>query len=158
MSKPSPRMKPGQLLRLSDQVRRLAESVAELATGEESAEADQSKEDGIDVSQGVVTGVMQARRARARYVGVDLFSDPVWDILLFLLHAEIEGRPVRSSDASDASGVPDTVARRWIETMVEYGLVALNDHPAAKGDERVVLTRNTSANMRRYFRDLVERG
>jgi hypothetical protein len=145
-------------LRLSDQVHRLAQSVAVLAAGEEPAEADNPKADLNDVSGETVSRVIRARAERVRYVDVDLFSDPVWDILLFLLHAEIEERPVRASDALLVSGVPETVARRWLDTMVEYGLIALSDHRAANGDEPVVLTRDTSANLRRYFRELVERG
>src|SRR5690349_4628719 len=144
MSKPSPRLKPGQLLRLSDQVHRLAQSVAELAAGEEAAEARIPKSDKIDVSAEVVAGVIQARAQRAHYVDVDLFSDPVWDILLFLLHAEIESRSVCALDASLASGLPETVARRWLETMVEYGLIALTDRVGATGNEAVVLTPDAS--------------
>lgn len=155
MSKYSPAGKSEQLLRLSDQVNRVAQSLAELATENGSADANVQKAHEWEVSEQAVAGLIRSRMERSRYLGTDLFTDPVWDILLFLLHAEIENHAVSISSASMASGLPKTVARRWLDTMVEHRLIAVQGHPNPSQDDEVELTPEASRSMRRYFIEVV---
>ena len=157
MSKYSAATKSEQLLRLSDQVSRVAQSLAELATGDGLPEPDDWKGSQIDVSEEAVARLIELRTERARYLGTDLFADPVWDIMLFLLHAEITRRPVALSSASLASCLPAEVTGRWLASMVERGLIAVHHHPNAAGGQLLELTREASRNMRRYFREVVEK-
>ena len=156
MSRYSPGTKSEQLLRLSDEVNRLAHSLAELATGN-GAEADSAKAHDLDVPEETVAALIRSRMERARYLATDLLADPVWDILLFLLHAEIRRRAVSASSASVASGLPEKVGNRWLDTMVQCGLIAVTDHPDASGGELVELMPEASRNIRRYFREIVEK-
>jgi hypothetical protein len=155
MSEYSPRTKSEQLLRLSDQVNRLAHSLAELSTGDGLAEDHVATADDMDVSEEAVAGLIRLRVERACYLATDLFADPVWDILLFLLHAEIGRRSISASSAALASGLPEIVGRRWLNTMVEHGLIKVQDHPDGSGGELVEIMPEASRNMRRYFREVV---
>jgi len=155
MSKYSATAKSEQLLRLSDQVNRVAQSLAELATGDAADAADFGETGEMDVSQEAVAGLIRSRTKRSSYLGTDLFADPVWDILLFLLHAEIEQRAVSASSASLATGLPETVARRWLDTMVHRRLITVKGDPDPGQGEEVKLMPEVSRSMRRYFREVV---
>ncbi|WP_313801134.1 MarR family transcriptional regulator [Sphingobium sp.] len=63
------------------------------------------------------------RRRRDQIFGVDLFGEPVWDMLLDLFASTSEGREVSISSLCIASGVPTTSALRHIAMLVERGLL-----------------------------------
>lgn len=67
---------------------------------------------------------LDARRARARFLPIDLFGEPAWDLLLDLFIAGEEGKGVSITSACIASGVPSTTALRWIGVLEERGLIA----------------------------------
>jgi len=62
------------------------------------------------------------RRLREKFFPAELFSDPAWDMLLDLMTARLDRRPVSVSSLCIASAVPATTALRWIKTMTEAGL------------------------------------
>lgn len=64
---------------------------------------------------------IRQRRMRADFFPPDVFSDPVWDMLLDLYAAQYETQPVSVSSLCIAAGVPATTALRWIKTMTGYG-------------------------------------
>jgi DNA-binding transcriptional ArsR family regulator len=63
------------------------------------------------------------RRRRARYLSVDLFGEPTWDILLDLYVALREGRRVPTTSACIGAHVPPTTALRWLRILEMRGLV-----------------------------------
>ncbi|MBY8820830.1 MarR family transcriptional regulator [Sphingomonas colocasiae] len=67
---------------------------------------------------------LNARRARARFLPVDLFGEPAWDLLLDLFIAGEENKSVSITSACIASGAPPTTALRWIGVLDERGLIA----------------------------------
>jgi hypothetical protein len=52
----------------------------------------------------------------------ELFSDPVWWMLLDLYVAELDQKTISVGSLSIAARVPPTTALRWIGTLVEQGL------------------------------------
>jgi DNA-binding MarR family transcriptional regulator len=86
--------------------------------------------------------MIAARGSRAAAFGPDLFADPAWDMMLELLLARIERRPVSVSKLCLASGVPQTTALRWISHLVARGLLERSADP---GDGRRILVDLTDA-------------
>jgi DNA-binding MarR family transcriptional regulator len=80
--------------------------------------------------------VLKQRARRNERLGVDLFRDPAWDMLLELLAAHYERRAVSVSGLCFASGVPATTALRYVERMVGEGLIV---RTGDFGDQRRVL-------------------
>ena len=81
-----------RLRQLSDEVGRIAATLARLSTVPASSKAELRKpveEDVPDVSVETVRSVIRARRLRSRFFPEELFADPAWDMLLDLLQAEI---------------------------------------------------------------------
>jgi DNA-binding transcriptional ArsR family regulator len=101
-----------RLLNLTDELGRLAGEIAQGAKGNPAG--------GIDAR--FVRGLIRARQRRAAAFGSDLFADPVWDMMLDLLAARLEGRPVSTSSLCIAAGVPGTTALRWLRQATERGL------------------------------------
>jgi DNA-binding MarR family transcriptional regulator len=74
----------------------------------------------------VVEFADQSRKLRIRRnetLGVDVFRDPAWDMLLDLLVARAERREVCVSSLCYASGVPLSTALRNLDRLVEQGVV-----------------------------------
>lgn len=69
-----------------------------------------------------VRGLIRQRQRRSAAFGADLFADPVWDMMLDLLAARLDGRAVRTSSLCIAAGVPTTTALRWIRELTDRGM------------------------------------
>src|SRR5690242_2157665 len=108
-----------QLLRLTDEVGRIAGTLARLSA-ETVTEGPDDSDAVIDPE--VVMSVIRARRMRTFFLSSDLFAEPAWDMLLELFHAELSHRRVAVKHLCAAAAVPATTALRWLTTLVDEGL------------------------------------
>src|SRR5438270_597577 len=102
-----------RLRQLSEEVSRIASTLARLSTGPGAPIRPIEKSSIGDVpplSVETVRSVIRARRMRARYFRDELFADPAWDMLLDLLQAEIAQLRVPVSSLCIAASVPATTA------------------------------------------------
>jgi hypothetical protein len=155
----------GQLLRLSEEVTRIAGALAALSiTSASSSPAQRTGSAVIDndkervVSLESVRWLIKARRSRARYLPDELFADPAWDILLDLLHAELTQHRVPVSSLCIAAGVPATTGLRYINSMVEQSLLVRRPDPRDGRRVFIELAPDVSTSLRRYFADVVQPG
>jgi DNA-binding MarR family transcriptional regulator len=147
-----------RLRQLSDEVSRIAATLARLSAGPAAA-APRAIEPAHnphfpDVSADTVRTVIRARRLRARYFAEELFADPAWDMLLDLLQAEISHLRVPVSSLCIAAAVPATTALRWLKSMVSQGLFIRRADPHDGRRVFVELAPETSHALRRYFADV----
>ena len=145
-----------RLRQLSDEVSRIAATLARLSVGPGSPAANRNEapaESGsvpaVDIE--TIRQVIRARRLRARYFDEELFADPAWDMLLDLLQAEIAQLRVPVSSLCIAAAVPATTALRWIKTMTDAGLFLRRADPHDGRRVFIELSRSASDGMRRYF-------
>lgn len=146
-----------RLRQLSDEVGRIAATLARLSTVPASAQAELRKPvegDVPDVAVETVRSVIRARRLRSRYFAEDLFADPAWDMLLDLLQAEIAQLRVPVSSLCIAAAVPATTALRWLKSMTEKGIFIRRADPHDGRRVFVELSRDASIAMRRYFAEV----
>lgn len=146
-----------RLRQLSDEVSRIAATLARLSTVPVSAEPELRKPvdgDIPDVSVETVRSVIRARRLRARFFAEDLFADPAWDMLLDLLQAEIAQLRVPVSSLCIAAAVPATTALRWLKSMTDKGLFVRRADPHDGRRVFVELSSHASMAMRRYFTEV----
>ena len=147
-----------RLRQLSDEVGRIAATLARLSTGPNPASPSPIQQpatpDAPAVSADVVRGVIRARRLRSRYFQGELFADPAWDMLLDLLQAEIAQLRVPVSSLCIAAAVPATTALRWLKTMVQQGLFVRRADPHDGRRVFVELAPEASAALRRYFAEV----
>ena len=146
-----------RLRQLSDEVSRIATTLARLSSGPAGISRPpqaQVPRDLPEVSIETVRAVVRARRLRDRYFTPDLFADPAWDMLLDLFQAEITRLRVPVSSLCIAAAVPATTALRWLKTMVEDGLFVRRADPHDGRRVFVELAPQTSDAMRRYFADI----
>jgi hypothetical protein len=131
----------------SDPAKRLLELTAELGrlAGEIVEAAPVADGQGPDAK--LVRGIIRARRRRAEVFGADLFADPVWDMMLDLLAAQLEGRPVSTSSLCIAAGVPGTTALRWIRQATARGLFVRIADPRDGRGVLVALSKDTADRM-----------
>jgi DNA-binding MarR family transcriptional regulator len=144
-----------RLRQLSDEVSRIASTLARLSTNP--AEAARPTElpprtgEVPDVSAETVRTVIRARRLRSRYFDEGMFADPAWDMLLDLLQAEIAQLRVPVSSLCIAASVPATTALRWLKMMTEQGIFLRRADPHDGRRVFVELAPSASLAMRRYF-------
>ena len=146
-----------RLRQLSDEVGRIAATLARLSTvpaGPEPAKETPEVVAAPEVSVEVVRSVIRARRLRGRYFSEDLFADPAWDMLLDLLQAEIAQLRVPVSSLCIAAAVPATTALRWLKSMTDKGIFVRRADPHDGRRVFVELSRESSLAMRRYFAEV----
>lgn len=146
-----------RLRQLSDEVGRIAATLARLSTGPAAVAAPApvtTSVAGPEIPLEVIRKVIRARRLRARYFAEDLFADPAWDMLLDLLQAEISHLRVPVSSLCIAAAVPATTALRWLKTMVKQGLFLRRADPHDGRRVFVELAPQTSDALRRYFAEV----
>jgi DNA-binding MarR family transcriptional regulator len=145
-----------RLRQLSDEVSRIAATLARLSTGPSQASRPVEVPKGDDapaISAETVRAVIRARRLRSRYFSEELFADPAWDMLLDLLQAEIAHLRVPVSSLCIAAAVPATTALRWLKAMTSEGLFVRRADPHDGRRVFVELAPQTSQTLRRYFAD-----
>lgn len=108
------------LRKLSEDVGRIAETLATLAVEPEAARSEGGEE---APEAAAIRAIIRARRLRENYLPACLFADPAWDMLLDLMAARLEGTPVAVSSLCIASAVPATTALRWIRALTDKGLL-----------------------------------
>lgn len=104
-----------------------------------------------------IQSLMVSRQKRAEYLPPELFSDPVWDILLDLTVAYVDGRPIPVSSACIASGAPISTALRRIRELTDIGMIVRWQDPDDARRDMVSLTEDSMEKMRAYTRDLLRR-
>ena len=143
-----------RLRQLSEEVGRIASTLARLSSGPGAASPAVQPSTSGDIPElaaGTVRGVIRARRLRARYFSEELFADPAWDMMLDLLQAEIAQLRVPVSSLCIAAAVPATTALRWLKTLVAQGVFLRRADPHDGRRVFVELAPDTSNALRRYF-------
>jgi DNA-binding MarR family transcriptional regulator len=146
-----------RLRQLSEEVSRIASTLARLSVGPVSAPRGLNPVGAGDVpplSADTVRSVIRARRLRARYFPEDLFADPAWDMLLDLLQAEIAQLRVPVSSLCIAAAVPATTALRWLKALVSQNIFVRHADPRDGRRVFVELAPQTSQALRRYFAEV----
>jgi DNA-binding MarR family transcriptional regulator len=144
-----------RLLEISDEVSRIASTLARLSTDRgpvASAFLDNSPPP--MVSTKAVRSVIRARRLRERFFDEALFADPAWDMMLDLFESELSGRRVAVSSLCAGAAVPATTALRWIKTLVEKGLFVRRNDPLDGRRVFIELSPAASLALKRYFGEL----
>lgn len=131
-----------RLLRLSEEVGRIAKALAELSHDDRARppgtdprlsetplafRAEPARHSALLAEH--IRAMIRIRRLRDRFFNADLFADPAWDMLLDLMAARLEGRQVAVSSLCIAASVPPTTALRWIRTMTDRGLFVRHSDP-----------------------------
>lgn len=104
----------------------------------------------------VVRRIIRQRQARMRYFKGNLFADPAWDMLLDLTAAEGECAQVSVSSLCIASAVPPTTALRWIGVLTDAGLLRRVEDPVDRRRVFLKLTDKAVDAIARYFVEIGE--
>ena len=150
-----------RLRQLSEEVSRIATTLARLSTGPQAKPrrvVAPPTADIPEISPETVRAVIRARRLRARYFPEELFADPAWDMLLDLLQAELSHLRVPVSSLCIAAAVPATTALRWLKTMVQEKMFVRRADPHDGRRVFVELAPETSFALRRYFAEVGQAG
>lgn len=104
-----------------------------------------------DGEAGYIRSIIRARRLRDQFFEASLFADPAWDMMLDLMAARIERRPVAVSSLCIAAAVPPTTALRWIRTLTDAGLFIRVDDPRDGRRVFIELSRTAADGMTAYL-------
>ncbi|GAA4743376.1 hypothetical protein GCM10023264_05730 [Sphingomonas daechungensis] len=146
-----------RLRQLSDEVGRIASTLARLSSGPDATPRtipELRTGDAPQIPAEAVRQVIRARRLRNRFFKEDLFADPAWDMLLDLLQAEIAQLRVPVSSLCIAAAVPATTALRWLKTMTDQGIFRRRADPHDGRRVFVELSPEASLAMRQYFAEV----
>lgn len=164
----------GSLHRISDELAEFARTLANMAEAENPGVADKPVSfraappdafrqfvtgvtDIPEVTAPIIRQMIKLRRLRDSFFDSTLFADPAWDILLDLMAAKLEQRPVSVSSLCIAAAVPATTALRWISTMTENGLLIREHDPEDARRVFIGLAPDTEDKLRQYLLDIQKR-
>jgi hypothetical protein len=102
--------------------------------------------------------IIRLRRMRERYFGADLFADPVWDMLLDLMAAHLEGKCVTVTSVCAAAAVPSATAQRRLKALTRKGIVVRTGDPGNRRRIYLSLSEETQQAMTDLLRCLDGRG
>ena len=142
------------LLRLSNEVGRIAGTLARLSAESDEAEGEDGSNDDAPIDPELVMSIIRARRMRGLFLDESLFADPAWDMMLELFHSELLHRRTAISTLCAAAAVPATTALRWLTNLVEKGVCIRRDDPLDGRRVYVELTSEASRAMRKYMAKL----
>jgi DNA-binding MarR family transcriptional regulator len=92
-----------------------------------------------------------ARNKRRHFFDKNLFSDPVWDMLLALHCAASKGQDTTISSIARAGDGPYSTGLRWLAVLQDQGLVQRTAHPADGRSSFVALTELGRTSMEHYL-------
>lgn len=101
-----------------------------------------------------VRQIIRLRRLRERYFGDDLFADPAWDMMLDLMVAQLEGKPVTVTSVCAAAAVPTATALRRLKTLTARGIVERTCDPGNRRRTYLSLSEDTQRTMIRLLEGL----
>lgn len=148
-----------RLRRLSEEVARIAETLARLTRDDEPRAGVRDRAAGyrgpevgpaVEIAAAEIRSVIRARRMRAQFFTEELFADPAWDMLLDLFAADLERRRVSVSSLCIAAAVPPTTALRWIGTLHDAGLFERQADPSDRRRAYIGLSAKGLDGMRSY--------
>lgn len=153
-----------QILRLTEQVGRLAARLGDGASGKVESPGlafrGAAPEEALHLSAPPrpalpeprhVRRILRQRQQRARFFDADLFADPAWDMLLDLTAASAERKRVSVTSLCIAAGVPPTTALRWIGQMTHAGLFERVEDTSDRRRAFIALTDKAADGMARFF-------
>ena len=150
-----------RLLRLADEVGRIARTLASLSAASPLAGVSLSDmhtgfaaEPGSGeelISARQIRDIIRLRRSRDRYFGSHLFADPAWDMLLDLMAARLERVQVAVSSLCIAACVPPTTALRWVKMMTQSGLFERANDPKDRRRVFIRLSEEAAQSMTRLL-------
>ncbi len=109
------------------------------------------------VSAAWLRDLIKVRRMRDNHFSPELFADPAWDILLDLMAAQLEGRPVSVSSLCIAAAVPATTALRWVTGMTESGMLVRRMDPSDARRVFIELSDGAVQSLESYFAAVVDK-
>ena len=142
------------LLQLSNEVSRIAGTLARLSAQPGSAEPFPITAEPVGEAEVIlqrVNAFIQTRRLREQFFPRELFADPAWDLLLCLFQAELRQQRIYVSDACLAAAVPASTALRWLTSLVDQGLFVRRSDPLDKRRAFIELSPEASSSIRRFF-------
>jgi DNA-binding MarR family transcriptional regulator len=119
----SPSERPTPTRPLNDDATRLAAALAGLSLGGRTSGDAKIRPSLRPPTPELVADVIRLRRFRSTLLAKDLFADPAWDLLLFLLHKELTHKRVAVSELGEMAGVPLTTTLRWLATLADHNFV-----------------------------------
>ena len=160
MTNYTPDLDAARLLHLSEEVRRISATLAQLSMSREEKPPlidPETDEETVEVSEEAVRWIINARNSRSRFLPIDLFADPAWDIMLELLRAEIAQQRISVSSLCIAANVPTTTALRYIKSMTQQGILAREPDLFDGRRIYVTLTPEISNRLRKYCAYVLEK-
>lgn len=95
--------------------------------------------------------IYRTRELRSRFFPGSLFSEPAWDILLLIYGVEPSRERLSVSDVCASAGAPYTTVFRWIEKLVQEGLIVREEHPHDRRTQLLRLSERAAALLDAYF-------
>ena len=97
---------------------------------------------------------IDARARRVDLFDTQIFSDPAWDLLLWIFLGHLEQRALTISELPVFPDVPPSTATRWLRVLIEEGWVLTTENAAGSNSTSVALSPRATDALNEYFKIL----
>ena len=101
----------------------------------------------VHATEDHIRSILLVRNARDEVLGVNLFSDPAWDLLLELYAAHLSRRKMSLADLHVATDTPQSTIARWIAALEKADLVQRFVDPSQPATVFISLTADGASKM-----------
>lgn len=108
-----------------------------------------------EVTGAFAEAIYRDRQRRFKYLPSVPFAEPAWDLLLDLYFRTCRREQVSVSNACVASGVPSATALRWIDILVDGGLIVREADAADRRRTWLKPTDQCMSQMKDYLSNMV---
>lgn len=96
------------------------------------------------------------RRGRAQFFSKAMFSEPAWDMLLWLYVSSATGPRLSVGRLTKMSGAPPTTALRWLDYLEKEKLVRREENPTDRRSEFVSLSEKGRSVLEAYLSETLK--
>ncbi len=94
---------------------------------------------------------------RDKHFDPDMFSGPMWSLILNLYAGSFEGRTMSGPEARLCTKLPEATAMRWIDLLIKAGFVCQIDPDGETTNAQLGLTARTVETMDRLLDEMAGR-
>ena len=148
----------GHLDRLAEELQMLKALIKPVAVepSQNLPEENSTKRKSTPLSKERLLALVQSNEIKKKLFKDDLFSDPVWNMLLDLMQQSLMGNEVAVSALYYSSGAPIATASRRLTEMESAGLVTRLQDPSDKRRQFVTISQDAYNMIEQYFRAIDE--
>lgn len=98
-----------------------------------------------------INAIIEARKLREDAFSADMFFDPAWDIILFLMRAKLRNEQMTITRLCQDTPIPYTTVLRWVSDLERRGYILKSNDPLDGRRIFLALSPKAVASLKKWY-------